>query len=67
MKNEERLLFEGYLYGNEEDVQLAKDEKKKAMFIESKINYDDLQTTLKVKKNLITVTWVVANLLFLKN
>ena len=48
MKNEERLLFEGYLYGNEEDVQLAKEEKKKAMYIESKINYDDLQTTLKV-------------------
>ena len=33
MKNEERLLFEGYLYGNEEDVQLAKEEKKKAMSI----------------------------------
>ena len=42
MKNEERLLFEGYLYGNEEDVQLAKEEKKKVMYIESKINYDDL-------------------------
>ena len=48
MNNEERLLFDGYLYGNDEDEQLAKEEKKKALFIESKINYDDLQTTLKV-------------------
>lgn len=48
MKNEDRLLFDGYLYGNEEDVKLAKEEKKKALFIESKVNYDDLQMTLKV-------------------
>ena len=53
MKNEERLLFEGYLYGNEEDVQLAKEEKKKAMYIENKINYDDLQTTLKIYEKAI--------------
>ena len=53
MNNEERLLFDGYLYGNDEDVQLAKEEKKKALFIESKINYDDLQTTLKVYEKAI--------------
>ena len=53
MKNEDRLLFDGYLYGNDEDVQLAKEEKKKALFIESKINYDDLQTTLKVYEKAI--------------
>ena len=53
MNNEERLLFDGYLYGNDEDVQLAKEEKKKAKFIESKINYDDIQTTLKVYEKAI--------------
>ena len=37
MKNEERLVFDGYLYGNEEDVNLAKEERKTARFLQSKI------------------------------
>ena len=48
MKNEERLVFDGYLYGNEEDVNLAKEERKTARFLQSKINYDDIQTALKI-------------------
>ena len=48
MKNEERLVFDGYLYGNEEDVNLAKEERKTARYLQSKINYDDIQTTLKI-------------------
>lgn len=48
MKNEERLIVDGYLYGNEEDVKLAKEEKRTAEYLESRINYDDLQTTLKI-------------------
>ena len=53
MNNEERLFFEGYLFGNDEDVQLAKEEKRKALYIESKIKYDDIQTTLKVYEKAI--------------
>ena len=48
MKNEERLVFDGYLYGNEEDVNLAKEERKTARFLQSKINYDDIQMALKI-------------------
>ena len=48
MRNEERLMVDGYLYGNEEDVKLAKEEKKTAEYLEARINYDDLQTTLKI-------------------
>lgn len=48
MKNEERLIVDGYLYGNEDDVKLAKEEKKTAAYLEAKINYDDVQTTLKI-------------------
>ena len=48
MKNEEQFVVDGYLYGNEEDVKLAKEEKKTAAYLASKINYDNLQTTLRV-------------------
>ena len=48
MKNEERLVVDAYLYGNEEDVKLAKEEKNKTEYLETKINYDDVQTTLKI-------------------
>lgn len=48
MKNEERLMVDGYLYGNEDDVKLAKEEKKTAEYLETKINYDDIQTTLRI-------------------
>ena len=43
MRNEERLVVDGYLYGNEDDVKLAKEEKKTAEYLESRINYDDLK------------------------
>ena len=48
MKNEERLIVDGYLYGNEDDVKLAKEEKKTVEYLETKINYDDVQTTLRI-------------------
>lgn len=48
MKNAERLIIDGYLYGNEEDVNLAKEEKKTAVYLQSKINYDDIETALKI-------------------
>ena len=48
MENAGRLIFDGYLYGNEDDVKLAKEEMKTAKFLQSKINYDDIQTTLKI-------------------
>lgn len=48
MKNEERLIFDGYLYGNEEDANLAKEERKTVRFLQSKINYEDIQTSLKI-------------------
>ena len=53
MKNEERLVVDGYLYGNEEDVKLVKEEKKTARFLQSKINYEDTQTTLKIYEKAI--------------
>lgn len=53
MKNEERLIVDGYLYGNEEDVKLAKEEKKKTEYLETKINLDDVQTTLKIYQKAI--------------
>ena len=46
--DKDHLFFDVFLYGNEEDVQLAKEEKKKAAYIENKINYDDITTTLKI-------------------
>ena len=48
MEKKERLVFDGYLYGNEDDVKLAKEEMKTAKFLQSKINYDDIQMTLKI-------------------
>ena len=36
MRNEERLIVDGYLYGNEDDVKLAKEEKKTAKKASSK-------------------------------
>ncbi len=51
--DKEHLFFDGFLYGNEEDVQLAKEEKKKAAYIENKINYDDITTTLKIYEKAI--------------
>lgn len=48
MNNIERLVVDGYLYGNEEDVNLVKEEKKTAAYLSSKINYEDLETTLKI-------------------
>lgn len=48
MEKKERLVFDGYLYGDEDDVKLAKEEMKTAKFLQSKINYDDIQMTLKI-------------------
>mgnify|MGYP003296416396 CR=1 FL=1 len=44
MKNEERLIVDGYLYGNEDDAKLAAEELKTAEFLESKINYEIIST-----------------------
>ena len=48
MKNQEHFMVDGYLYGSEEDVKLAKEEKRTAEYLEARIHYDDLQTTLKI-------------------
>lgn len=48
MKDEVRLEVDGYLYGSEADVLLAKEEKKKAKYLEEKINYEDTQTAWKI-------------------
>lgn len=48
MKNEERLIVDGYLYGNADDVNRAKEEKKTVKFLQSKINYEDIQNALKI-------------------
>lgn len=53
MKNEERLIVDGYLYGNEDDAKLAAEELKTAEFLESKINYENVQTTLKIYQKAI--------------
>lgn len=53
MKNEERLVLDGYLYGNEQDVSLAKEEKKTVKYLQTKINYEDIQTTLKIYEKVI--------------
>ena len=37
MKNEERLVADGYLYGNDKDVKLAREEIKTAEYLETKI------------------------------
>lgn len=48
MKDEERLVVDGYLYGSEADVALAREEKKKAKYLETKINYEDTQVAWKI-------------------
>ena len=48
MNNIERLMVDGYLYGNEEDVNLVKEEKKTIAYLQSKLNYEDLETALKI-------------------
>lgn len=48
MKNEERLIVDAYLYGNDHDVKLAKEEKKTVAYLKTKIKYEDIQTTLKI-------------------
>lgn len=53
MRNEERLIVDGYLYGNEDDVKLAKEEIKTAEYLEERINYNDLQTTLRIYEKAI--------------
>lgn len=48
MKDEERLEVDGYLYGSEADAELAKEEKKKAKYLETRMNYEDTQNALKI-------------------
>ena len=58
-------MVDGYLYGNEDDVKLAKEEKKTVEYLETKINYDDVQTTLRIYnkaiKDKIFKTYILYN------
>ena len=53
MKNEERLVAGGYLFGNEEDAKMAKDEQKTIDYLESKLNYDKVNSVLKIYERAI--------------
>lgn len=48
MKNEERLIIDGYRFLNDNDVKLAKEEKNKIQFLETKFSYDNPDITLKI-------------------
>lgn len=48
MKNEERLIFDGYIFLNDNDVKMAEEEKKKIQYLEEKLDYDNIESTKKV-------------------
>lgn len=48
MRNEERLMVDGYLFGNEEDAKMAKEEKGAIAYLEERIHYDDINTSLRI-------------------
>lgn len=48
MANENLLLAGGYIFGSLEDAELARGEQKTIAFLEKKIPYDDVETTLKI-------------------
>lgn len=53
MKNEERFMVGGYMFGNQEDVKQAQEEERTFAFLEQKINYDDTHTTLRIYEKAI--------------
>jgi len=53
MKNEERFIVGGFMFGNDEDVKQAKEEEGTIKFLEQKINYDDTNTTLRIYEKAI--------------
>ncbi|MBQ3105010.1 MAG: hypothetical protein IJC59_03995 [Lachnospiraceae bacterium] len=48
MKNEERLITGGYMFGSEEDVRLARGELGSIAYLEKRIDYNDIHTTLRI-------------------
>lgn len=48
MNNEERLTVDGYLFMNDADVKSATEEKKKIEYLETKIDYSNIEITLKI-------------------
>ena len=53
MNNEERLIVEGYLFMNDVDAKAATEEKKKIQYLESKIDYSNIEVTLKIYEKAI--------------
>ena len=53
MKNEERLVLDGYLFSNDNDVKMAEEEKKKIVYLEEKLNYDNIESTKMVYEKLV--------------
>lgn len=48
MNNEERLIVEGYLFMNDADAKMASEEKKKIEYLKTKIDYENIEITLKI-------------------
>lgn len=53
MKNEERLVMDGYRFLNDNDVKLAAEEKKKIEYLETKFNYDNTEVTMRIYEKAI--------------
>lgn len=48
MNNEERLIVDGYLFMDDADAKAASEEKKKIAYLEDKIDYNNIEVTLKI-------------------
>ena len=53
MKNEERLIIDGYRFLNDNDAKLATEEKKKIAYLETKLNYENIDVALKIYEKVI--------------
>ncbi len=53
MKNEERFMIGGFMFGNVDDIKQAKEEENTIKFLEQKIDYDDTNTTLRIYEKAI--------------
>lgn len=50
---DDRYVLDGFTFQNEEELNLAKEEKKKIAYIESKVNYRDINAILTLYNKLI--------------
>ena len=53
MNSEERLTVDSYLFMNDADVKVAEEEKKKIEYLETKIDYNNIEVTLKIYEKAI--------------